>query len=226
MIWSDALTPFTQADHGSGATPMPWSLQELHAEGSEIFRTQSGDVVPTPEESAAAAQAERERAMEEGYAAGYAAGRADAENGFDQRMRSAIDALETAVSLVREGEARYLGTLEENMAAVAVCVARQIIGREVRLAPEITVALVRQALGEFPAGEPLRVRINPLDLSAISLARGEEQDSAARGAEVSWLPDGHIVAGGCVIEGRERILDGRVDAALERAFRRLSNSAA
>ncbi|MEO8562944.1 MAG: FliH/SctL family protein [bacterium] len=226
MIWSDSLTPFTQSLVGATASPTPWALEELDADGGEIFRTTAGDVVPTAEELAAVKQSAREHATAEGFAAGYTVGRADAEAELGQRLRSAIDALDAATALVHENETRYLGVLEENLAAIAVSVARQIIERDVRMAPEITVALVKRALEEFPVGEPLRVRINPLDLSAMTLARHGDEDETSSRREVAWMPDARVPAGGCVVEGRERILDGRVDTALERAFRRLANMVA
>jgi flagellar biosynthesis/type III secretory pathway protein FliH len=40
---------------------------------------------------------------------------------------------------------------------------------------------------------------------------------------MSWVPDARIARGGCVVEGRERIVDGRVDSALERVYRRLAH---
>ena len=40
--------------------------------------------------------------------------------------------------------------------------------------------------------------------------------------EARWLPDASIAPGGCVVEGRERIIDGRIDTALERVYRRLT----
>jgi flagellar biosynthesis/type III secretory pathway protein FliH len=41
---------------------------------------------------------------------------------------------------------------------------------------------------------------------------------------VRWLADARIQPGGCVVEGRERIVDGRVDTALERLYRKLSDN--
>jgi flagellar biosynthesis/type III secretory pathway protein FliH len=38
------------------------------------------------------------------------------------------------------------------------------------------------------------------------------------------MADSRIQPGGCVVEGRERIIDGRVDTALERLYRQLSGN--
>ncbi|HVX42066.1 MAG TPA: hypothetical protein VHB25_21065, partial [Gemmatimonadaceae bacterium] len=40
--------------------------------------------------------------------------------------------------------------------------------------------------------------------------------------DASWLADARISRGGCLVEGRDRIVDGRGDAALERAYRRMA----
>ena len=225
MIWSSEMTPFTRP-LGAPATVTPWSLQELHAMGGEIFRTPTGDVGPTDAEVAAEVLAEQERATAESYDAGYRAGVADADARADAMLSGAINALHTATALVAEHEARYLGVLEDNLATLAVCVARQIIAREVRTAPDITIDLIRRAVTEFSVDEALRIRLNPLDLSALAVAREGSAVKVASGREIAWVPDTRVEAGGCVVEGRERILDGRVDTALERAYRRLTNTVA
>jgi flagellar biosynthesis/type III secretory pathway protein FliH len=40
------------------------------------------------------------------------------------------------------------------------------------------------------------------------------------------VADPAVGRGGCLVEGRERILDGRLDVALERAYRTLAGLAA
>ena len=87
------------------------------------------------------------------------------------------------------------------------------------------VELVRSALQEFPIDQPMRIRVNPTDLSAISRATSDGRDPLqilTRDRDARWLPDASIAPGGCIVEGRERIVDGRVDIALERIYRRLT----
>ena len=44
------------------------------------------------------------------------------------------------------------------------------------------------------------------------------------GREVRWIPDASIGRGGCVVEGPERIVDGRLESALERVYRRITDA--
>ena len=226
MTWSDKMVPFTRSLTPTVQKAIPWALHELNAAVHDTFGTPETAVLPTAEEIAARANAEHEHQLKQSFDAGYQAGRADAVAVADEHLGTAVEALNAAAAAVRDNEARHLGALEDNLALLAVCVARQIIAREVRTAPDITTDLIRRAVAEFPVQEALRIRVNPFDLSALAVAREGTAVKIAPGREIAWVPDSRVAAGGCVIEGRERIIDGRVDTAIERAYRRLTNTVA
>lgn len=227
MIWSKPLaTPYVREHEIVADTPRAWSLQELHAPSEEIFGIPSESVEPTEEELAALQAVEREQLSAEAYEAGVVAGRAAAQAEFQQSCGSAMSAVYSAAAQLRENEGRHLNALEDNLAALATAVARQIIAREVRGSADITVELIRRAVTEFPIEEALRIRINPVDLTALAVAPGGDAVRIAPGREIAWVPDSRVMQGGCLVEGRERILDGRVDTGLERIYRRLSNAVA
>ncbi|MEO8620361.1 MAG: FliH/SctL family protein [bacterium] len=225
MSWSKA-TPFSRPMGTTPQIPVAWSLQELHVLRGEMFGTPAVEETLTEAEEAALVKAEQDRLTSEAYDAGYRAGQSDAQARAAETMSGAVKALHTAAAFVTENEAGYLTALEDHLSTLAVCVARQIIAREVRTAPGITMDLIRRAVAEFPLQEALRIRLNPFDLTASATARDGEAVKIAPGREVAWIPDARVEAGGCVVEGRERILDGRVDVALERAYRLLTNTVA
>jgi flagellar biosynthesis/type III secretory pathway protein FliH len=45
------------------------------------------------------------------------------------------------------------------------------------------------------------------------------EDTPIAGRSVRWISDPEIRPGGCLVESRERLVDGRVDTALERIYR-------
>jgi len=225
MSWSKA-TPFSRPMGATPQVPVAWSPAELHVLRGEMFGSPAAEQTLTDAEAAALEQAERERMRSEAYDAGFRAGQADGEARAAETMSGAVNALHTAAAYVTDNEAGYLTALEDHLSTLAVCVARQIIAREVRTAPGITMDLIRRAVAEFPLQEPLRIRLNPFDLTASAAARDGEAVKIAPGREIAWIPDARVEGGGCVVEGRERILDGRVDAALERAYRLLTNTVA
>ena len=59
-----------------------------------------------------------------------------------------------------------------------------------------------------------------LDLALLTM-NGDRAPITGR-YDVTWLADKRIARGGCLIEGRDRIVDGRVDTALERAYRKMA----
>jgi flagellar biosynthesis/type III secretory pathway protein FliH len=189
----------------------------------------TGSAIEQPESKLDMAERERleiEQRIEQARAAGYAAGRAEGELSEGTRLRSAVSAMETALDTIRESEAKWQECVTENIAALAVTVARHIVGRELNADAATFADLVKRALAEFPIDQPMRVRVNPQDLSLLSLptSGGGDPVSIAPNRDVRWLADSRIHPGGCVVEGRERIVDGRVDTALERLYRRLSDN--
>jgi flagellar assembly protein FliH len=213
-----------------------WDPEELHG-GFEPTPAAAGVAMPDEQDdlieaiatASAARESEREAEVErrvaEAYTQGYEEGRQDGEIAEGVRLRSALEAADEALSALRAGEQRWIGTIEENICALAVAVARHVIGRELQGDADATLGLVRRAVAEFPIDQPLKVRLSAQDHALISAAcDGGEFGMAGNfeGREARWVADPMVAPGGCVVEGRERIVDGRVDAALERVYRRIT----
>jgi flagellar biosynthesis/type III secretory pathway protein FliH len=165
----------------------------------------------------------RAEGLAEGLKEGRAEGIVEGRREEAKRLSSVIRALEEALFLVRMAEDHRLSVVEDNLAALAVAIARQIVGRELRGEPDAIADMVRRALVEFPIDQPLRVRLSPQDLSTIAAlsTRSGEAIPIAPGRDLRWLADPMLEPGSCVVEGKERIVDGRTDRALERIYRSL-----
>jgi Flagellar biosynthesis/type III secretory pathway protein len=140
------------------------------------------------------------------------------------RLSEALALLAKINAEMQETASLAPALLEENVAALAVIVARQIVAREVSLDRQLVSDLVRRALTEFPVDHSVRIRVNPIDLSLMTMgdaSQGIAPITSSR--DVSWLADPRVARGGCLVEGRDRIIDGRVDSALERAYHRMSD---
>lgn len=171
------------------------------------------------------AAAELRAAEDAAYQRGFEAGRQEGEAGEAARLRTAVAATEGALDELRAGELRWTGTIEENICALAIAVARHIVGRELESDIGPLAALVQSALAEFHLDQPMRIRINPSDLTSLRSVGADGGDPLAGivgGRALRWHADAAIAPGGCIVEGRERIIDGRVDTALERIYRRLT----
>lgn len=176
---------------------------------------------PTPSEP----EGEPEQPLAEAIAEAEARGRAEGAETERLRLRAATAAVNAALDAIAESETRWRETLEENVAALAIAIARQVIERETSMETDVVEDLVRRAARKFPLDHAIRVRLAPGDLALLTEA-GEPAppSSLVEDRPVRWLADPRITAGGCIVEGRERIIDGRVDTALERIYRRLTNT--
>jgi flagellar assembly protein FliH len=168
--------------------------------------------------------ADYERRLAEARVEAYEEGRREGEIAEAARLRNAVQAAEMALVDLREAEERWTNAIEENICAVAVGVARHLIGRELKSNAGIVADLVRKALAEFPIDQPVRIRVNPQDLATLSSAVGADGApiTLTGSRDARWLADAQIAPGGCLVEGRDRIIDGRVDTGLERIYRRLT----
>ncbi len=164
----------------------------------------------------------KERMESDAFARGHAAGVADAQEGAQAQVSRVLSALLDATSSVALHEQRWLANVEENLAAMAVTVARHLMHRELSSDPTVVTELIARALQAFPNERKITVRLHPDDLLIVQdvLSSGAVDGTGDR--EVRWHADPHIVRGGCLVDGRERVLDGRIDTALERAYRALS----
>ncbi len=204
-------------------TPGVWSLAELAVPARAVHSSPAPAPTPAPVDPQLMAD-ERARLIDEGYARGLADGERRGAAAAQQRVAEAVGVVDAIAAQMREVASLAPSILEENVAALAVIVARQIVAREVSLDRELVADLVRRALTEFPIDQSVRIRVNPLDLALLTFTPDGAPDMAPITAnrDASWLADPRVARGGCLVEGRDRIVDGRVDTALERAYRRMS----
>ena len=165
---------------------------------------------------------ERAALIEEGYASGFADGQQKAIETAQARVTQSLAMINNLIRQVQATASLEPSLLEENIAALATIVARQIVAREVATSPEIITELVRRTLTEFPIEQAVRIRLNPMDLSMLTAANAQDKQPITGNRETSWFADPRIARGGCLVEGRDRIIDGRIDAALERAYHHMA----
>lgn len=176
-----------------------------------------------PEEKAAAARAEAERReleLEEAFASGRAEGLREGQQRARTELAEALTAVRAAVAAVEAYQEERTEELEAEVLALALGVARHVVERELRQDVSAYADLVRRALASFPLNVPLKVRVNPEDLSRISGLEAAHGDAGriAGTRDVRWMADPAVGAGGCVVEGPDKVVDGRVDEALERVY--------
>ena len=195
-----------------------WDWAELHETPSLPDRNRSAG-----QKGSAAVYGED--GAEAAYRRGVADGREALQATVCRELELAKSAALSAVDEVRKHGEAWVARLQDNLVALSVGIARQIVEREIDQDPEIFIDLARKAVAAFPVDEPVKVRLHPDDLALLveGGARANESSISIGDRMVPWVSDEETVRGGCLVEGPVKIVDGRLDKALKRVYRKLTN---
>lgn len=151
----------------------------------------------------------QQQAYEEAHSAGYAAGKVDARAHLER-----LDALmRTLARPLEELDVR----VEEELVALAISVAKQLIRRELRTDPGEIVAVVRDALALLPVGvREVRVHLHPEDAKIVRSLGSTDEQQTWRIAE-----DPVLTRGGCRIESESSQIDARLETRIGAVVSRL-----
>ncbi len=200
------LTALPSPETGAVATSAPPSglnafLQAAQRQGAELVsaaRQQAGEIGA--------------QARQEGYAAGYAEGRAQAE----RELRDLFSYAESTVREAAEARSQLLAESEETLVRLAVSVARRILTTELETRPERVVDVLRGALRKAFVRDRLQVVCNPADLQLIEDAGPTLSSHVGTLRNLELVGDRRIARGGVVVRTDAGDVDATLDAQLER----------
>jgi flagellar assembly protein FliH len=160
----------------------------------------------------------REQAFAEGRAAGYAAGLADGQrDGYasgEARAQAEIARLAALASEFSQALESSEAQLADELLALALDIAQQVLRTSLRVKPELIVPVVRDAIAALtnPHGHPA-LTLNPADAALVRAQLGEQL------AHTGWrvLEDPQIAAGGCRIDNS----GAEIDATLPTRWKRV-----
>ncbi len=177
-----------------------------------------------------------DRRVREMLASGEAEARRIVSEAEEARGRVLADA---AAAGRREGHARAAAALaraalerdrileeaEREVVAIALAIARKVLGREVRSGSEAVVDLAAAALAEARARREVVLRVSPADAAAIGAARHRLSAALAR-APLEVREDPSIEPGGAVVDTEAGRIDARVETQLEAIARAIEEALA
>lgn len=178
----------------------------------------------------------RQRAFEEGRAAGEQAGLEAARDLVEKRaqeiaarqvqqeLSTALPAIQAVVAELKYERDRWLDDWENAAIRLSAAIAEKIVRCELSRRPEVTANVVRDAL-QLAAGAPhIRVRMHPLDIAQLRECSREITERLAGLGESALVPDDSMTRGGCVIETQHGVIDARVESQLERIASELAQA--
>jgi flagellar assembly protein FliH len=200
----------TWSSNNPGVSAADWDWSEFG-----VSRTGG----PHDRESAEERQAKEidaayKRGLSDGQARSSAAARAE--------LASALSAALNALEQVRANRDVWKAQLQDDLVALSAAIARVVVDGVMDEDPALFVALAKKAVATLPADEAVRIRIHPEDLEGLT-ETGSVEDVVG-GRTVRWIPDADVVMGGCIVEGPDKIVDGRLDEVLIRIVQRLRDA--
>ena len=130
----------------------------------------------------------------------------------------------TLAGAAAERERRLAGLAGE-VAALALEVARKVLGRELAVDPEAVVALATAAVAEARERREVALRVSPGDAPALRQSEGRLAALLARAPGLSLREDPSLAPGEVVIETEAGTIDARVEAQLAALARALEDVA-
>lgn len=178
----------------------------------------AGEPEPEPDAEAAAngtvvaarieADRIREAAQADGYREGYEEGYRQAERaGREIRARA-----EAVLKQAREIRAQTLDTLEPEVLALAVDIARRLVAEQLALEPEAIRSIVRTALERVRDRERFLVYAHPRDAQVLEAHPDDFRRLVAADAEVKVIADEEVRPGGCRIETELGVVDATLES--------------
>ncbi len=167
-----------------------------------------------------------DRAWADGHSAGLALGRAEATLEGNQRLDDFVQGqgVETAQKLAELLTAMQdrLTQAEREIAhqvlELACGLARQVVRRELSVDKAALQPVIREALDVLVMdGKNAVIKLNPLDWAVLEAPLKE----AFPASTLTWLVDGAVERGGCLVETGGTVVDGTLSKRWERAVAQL-----
>jgi flagellar assembly protein FliH len=185
---------------GLAAGCVPWQAPEV-----------SGPTIRGRASDAEDLRGARQRAWQEGFDQGRAAGM----EAGRREIAARADALERALDALSRPFEALDHRFHDEIVALVSAIARQLVRREMHLEPSHIAGVVRAGLEALPmAARDVIVRLHPDDAAVVRECLAPDAENRAWRIET----DPALERGGCLIVTPDSQVDGRLDTRLGRAI--------
>ena len=176
----------------------------------------AGDLAQAVGDLLAGARAEadqiRATAAQEGRAAGYAAGLAEAQAQLEP-ARTALEAAATGLVAAHEG---FLEIADTRAVELALAIARKVIGVELAVRPELVVEVATGALRRAAERDHVVLLVNPDDIDLVREAAADLSGALGMIRRLEIAPERRVDRGGCLVQTAEGEIDAGIETQLEK----------
>lgn len=204
------------ADHTVGVRGVAFDFEDVSQRAGNYLEQVRAEATKIVQKAQAEAAGIRQQAEQEGRKAGLVAVEQIAADKLAEQMKTLLPALREAVAEIQRSKLAFLAQWERSAIHFATAIAARIVRREVKRQPDITLALVREAL-QLAAGSPeLRIQLHPDDHEALAPQVKRLVAEIDGLGSVKTVADPRISSGGCRVETRFGAIDQQFEAQLAR----------
>jgi flagellar assembly protein FliH len=179
------------------STCQTWLLPEVQQDGARHARPVTAQQLEEIQDQA------RREGFQQGLQEGRDAGR--------KELRAQVQTLEHILQCLDKPFEQLDESVEQQLAQLAMLVARHLVRRELKTEPEQVIAVVREALAALPvAARNVRLAVHPADAALIrdTLSVGEDHP------QLQIVEDPVQTRGGCRVFSDASQIDASVEARL------------
>lgn len=184
-------------------------LEQVKAEATQILAKANQDAANI-----------RKQAQEQGQKAAIETAEKNVhtrvDNQIKQQLQTALPAVNQLVQAMAAERLQWLEKWEQNAVQLSVAIAQKVIRRELEKRPEITLALVREALELASGSQTLKVYLNPQDHAALGKQAAELAKQLSHHAPTEIVPHEGVTIGGCVVQSEFGTIDQQIESQLAR----------
>ena len=150
--------------------------------------------------------------IEQQLSASYERGRIDGERALGEQLvqqRTEMQSLfNGALNSLRGAVPQVVRDTEQMMVTLTLEIARKLVG-DMPVSVEMVEAAVREALSQVEGTADFQVRLHPADLEILQRAESPLLAPAGDSREIRFHGSPEVTRGGCLVQTRFGIIDGR-----------------
>ena len=183
-------------------------------DGEAPARSQPETARHQAERLVAEAEARAAQIMRNAMEAGYLEGRAEGLRAAEEQCADYLKRLAELAHQAIINREKMVKDTEEELAALAIAIAEKVLRRQIAIDPSVVLSLVESALEKVPAGDSVQILAHPDDVDFIKSKWSEVRGAVAFGPNWELVPDEKVGRGGCIIQTRGGMVDGRIQVQL------------
>ncbi|MDP8237830.1 MAG: FliH/SctL family protein [Candidatus Hatepunaea meridiana] len=161
---------------------------------------------------------ELQKVREEAYLAGFKEGRNAGHSDAKKQVEDIAEEFAAMAQSLKDQYNRSIENMNEPLLELAMKVAKKIIGKELLSTDHYDVVLtdqIKQMLSKVVNQNRITIRVNPSNLEGVSKDHFLNELNISSHTEINFVCDNELIAGECVLETEDFIMDGLLSRQLD-----------